>query len=166
MRNRAKRLLERGDWSHRKQPQPRWGCGSLLVLIPRVARASQPWALGRNPFGIRSKSPRNSVGNDTTFHHPQSNPSAPNPKGIVSFSPGLRGTSYPGKTTAMRINPKGVVARPHRKQPHNLKSQNVKGRSADFPVCRIAGFPTCVILGPQSRCNSVARPEHPLETNN
>src|SRR5438874_5211690 len=40
--------------------------------------------------------------------------SAVNPKGIVSFSPGLRGTSYPGKTTLMGINPKGVVANRHR----------------------------------------------------
>src|SRR5207249_1474613 len=34
------------------EPQPRWGCRSWLTL-PKVARSSQPWALGRNPFGIR-----------------------------------------------------------------------------------------------------------------
>ena len=32
-------------------PQPRWGCVHLRVF-PKVARASQPWALSRNPFGI------------------------------------------------------------------------------------------------------------------
>ena len=31
--------------------QPRWGCGSS-GLFPRVARASQPWALWRNPVGF------------------------------------------------------------------------------------------------------------------
>jgi len=31
--------------------QPRWGCCFSLCL-PRVARASQPWVWGRNPFGI------------------------------------------------------------------------------------------------------------------
>ena len=33
-------------------PQPRWGC-LPLPRCPRVARSSQPWASGRNPFGIR-----------------------------------------------------------------------------------------------------------------
>jgi hypothetical protein len=33
-----------------------------------------------------------------------------NPDGIVAFSPGLRGTSYPGKTTAANPNPNGVAA--------------------------------------------------------
>ena len=36
-------------------------------------------------------------------------PSA-NPNGIPSQSPGLRGTSYPGKTSAENHNPNGVVA--------------------------------------------------------
>src|SRR2546430_511736 len=48
--------------------QPQWGCVTLLSLsrnpvgvvpiragLPRVARSSQPWALGRNPFGILQK---------------------------------------------------------------------------------------------------------------
>ena len=34
------------------EPQPCWGCLSWPTL-PKVARSSQPWALGRNPFGIR-----------------------------------------------------------------------------------------------------------------
>ena len=37
-----------------------------------------------------------------------------NPKGIVSFSPGLRGTSYPGKVPYAAINPNGVAARASR----------------------------------------------------
>ena len=34
------------------KPQPRWGCW-LASMFPRVAPSSQPWALGRNPFGIQ-----------------------------------------------------------------------------------------------------------------
>src|SRR2546421_9687051 len=33
-----------------------------------------------------------------------------NPNGILSQSPGLRGTSYPGKTSEENHNPNGVVA--------------------------------------------------------
>jgi hypothetical protein len=33
-----------------------------------------------------------------------------NPKGIVSISPGLQGTSYPGKSSREIHNPNGVVA--------------------------------------------------------
>jgi hypothetical protein len=36
---------------HRIMPQPFLGCIHCL-LIPRVARSSQPWAWCRNPFGI------------------------------------------------------------------------------------------------------------------
>src|SRR5947209_4794468 len=32
--------------------QPHWGCGFGASYLPRVARGSQPWASGRNPFGI------------------------------------------------------------------------------------------------------------------
>ena len=35
-------------------PQPRWGCKSNRRL-PRVARASQPWAGGWNPVGIHPR---------------------------------------------------------------------------------------------------------------
>jgi hypothetical protein len=35
-----------------------------------------------------------------------------NPKGIVSSSPGLRGTSYPGFLSEKLINPNGVVLPP------------------------------------------------------
>ena len=37
----------------RAEPQPRWGC-LPSATFPKVARSSQPWALGRNPFGIQS----------------------------------------------------------------------------------------------------------------
>ena len=33
-----------------------------------------------------------------------------NPNGIASFSPGLRGTSYPGLSKTIFINPEGVVS--------------------------------------------------------
>ena len=33
-----------------------------------------------------------------------------NPKGIASFSPGLRGTSYPGNRIKYHFNPNGVAA--------------------------------------------------------
>jgi len=39
-------------------PQPPSGLRSYSPRFPRVARSSQPWALGRNPFGIRSWWPR------------------------------------------------------------------------------------------------------------
>ena len=37
-------------------------------------------------------------------------PPTVNPEGIASSSPGLRGTSYPGKSCKPRLNPNGVVA--------------------------------------------------------
>jgi len=36
----------------RQMPQPRWGC-CVATPVPRVARASQPWALIWNPVGIQ-----------------------------------------------------------------------------------------------------------------
>jgi len=42
------------------KPQPRWGC-RFCGRFPRVARSSQPWALSRNPFGIRSLNPRKAL---------------------------------------------------------------------------------------------------------
>jgi hypothetical protein len=36
--------------------------------------------------------------------------SAGNPTGIVSFSPGLRGTSYPGRLMVYDGNPEGVAS--------------------------------------------------------
>ena len=40
--------------------QPRWGCG-FNARFPRVAPASQPWAEGRNPFGIQLRRSRNNA---------------------------------------------------------------------------------------------------------
>src|SRR5438874_12640195 len=37
-------------------------------------------------------------------------PPTVNPEGIASSSPGLRGTSYPGKSCKPPLNPNGVVA--------------------------------------------------------
>ena len=42
-------------------PQPRWGCG-LEARFPKVARASQPWALCRNPVGIQHWNSRKKLG--------------------------------------------------------------------------------------------------------
>ena len=42
-------------------PQPRWGWPTPPAF-PRVARGSQPWALGRNPFGIQLGSFRKAWG--------------------------------------------------------------------------------------------------------
>jgi hypothetical protein len=39
---------------------PRWGC-DLLECFPRVARTSQPWALGRNPVGIFFRRPHSEI---------------------------------------------------------------------------------------------------------
>src|ERR1017187_7548118 len=36
---------------HTAGPQPRWGCVHGRS-VPKVARSSQPWAEGHNPFGI------------------------------------------------------------------------------------------------------------------
>ena len=47
-----------------EKPQPRWGWRPLADL-PRVAPSSQPWALGRNPFGIHTGNFRIPTG----FHH-------------------------------------------------------------------------------------------------
>src|SRR6266403_1394749 len=44
-------LLAVGERSRRFWTKPFKGL-SLCVLQPRVARSSQPWAGGRNPFGI------------------------------------------------------------------------------------------------------------------
>src|SRR5437762_12003078 len=35
------------------EAEPRWGW-ALFLGLPRVARASQPWAGGHNPFGIET----------------------------------------------------------------------------------------------------------------
>ena len=37
----------------RELPQPVPGCSHWLNASPKAARSSQPWAMGRNPVGIR-----------------------------------------------------------------------------------------------------------------
>src|SRR5687768_6175888 len=44
-------LGSKRNWQNATRPQPRWGC-RLNLGPPRVAPATQPWALGRNPFGM------------------------------------------------------------------------------------------------------------------
>ena len=44
----------------RQRPQPRWGC-CVATPVPRVARASQPWALIRNPVGIQAANIRKAL---------------------------------------------------------------------------------------------------------
>ena len=39
-----------------------------------------------------------------------------NPNGIQAFSPGLRGTSYPGSGEWVRANPNGVVSAPSKRR--------------------------------------------------
>jgi hypothetical protein len=36
------------------QSQPRRGCASLITTSPRVAAKRQPWAVGRNRFGVKA----------------------------------------------------------------------------------------------------------------
>src|ERR1700720_3261245 len=43
-----------------------------------------------------------------------------NPKGIEAFSPGLRGTSYPGKTMAKNHHPQGGCGRQERMEWRDL----------------------------------------------
>src|SRR6266576_3611718 len=38
--------------------QRRWGCETLTTRTPRVARASQPWAGGRNAVGVEKPETR------------------------------------------------------------------------------------------------------------
>ena len=98
-------------------PQPRWGC-DLLPTFPRVARASQPWALGHSPVGADAERdcvrrtcrsgfasggnlkslPRVGVLECAAAGLRHSRAPA-NPKGIASSSPRLRGTSYLGSSS-------------------------------------------------------------------
>src|SRR5579871_3600808 len=45
--------LRPGDFARLTKPQHRW-CWSFSKTPPKVARPSQPWALGHNPFGIKT----------------------------------------------------------------------------------------------------------------
>src|SRR5437879_1428102 len=85
--------------------------------VPKVARPSQPWAGGRNPFGIgRVDGDLKKMGAVWKWSPATSRPGhsglVPNANGVASPSPGLeRGTSaYPGKRCPFIPNPNGVVA--------------------------------------------------------
>ena len=70
------------------------GLTDYLTRLPRVARSSQPWALGRSPVGAGERSRR--WENFSGESHEPATMAANNPKGIASSSPRLRGASYLG----------------------------------------------------------------------
>jgi len=100
--------------------QPQWGCAIIgrdrghnpdgvkenRSCGPRVARASQPWALFRNPLGIEQKTI------PTRFHPPAqdgNNPGYRNPVGVYenkSRGPRAAHTSQPW---ALFCNPFGIA---------------------------------------------------------
>jgi len=94
------------------------GVDNSALRLPRVARGSQPWALMRNPFGIEFRHANRIGVLQTTFfamclHVSVFRPQIFNPKGIVPSSPGLRGTSYPGKASFKNPQPqRGCVRFP------------------------------------------------------
>jgi hypothetical protein len=45
--------MDRADGAG-ERAQPRLGLEIILARLPRVARAAQPWARWRNPFGIEA----------------------------------------------------------------------------------------------------------------
>jgi hypothetical protein len=49
-----------------------------------------------------------------------------NPKGIVSFSPGLRGTSYPGNSSSVGINSERVESGNGRDWHHSISQSLAK----------------------------------------
>ena len=61
---------------------------------PQIQAANRPW----QNESIRVIEPQPKRARDA------------NPKGIPSLSPGLQGTSYPGRTSEGEFNPNGVVA--------------------------------------------------------
>ena len=68
------------------------GVGCMVAGFPRVARPSQPWALGQNPVGIQRISPR-LVGNDKGGPpHSRTLARTPTPP-ILAKRPGVRQSS-------------------------------------------------------------------------
>ena len=82
-----------------------------------------------------------------------------NPKGIVSSSPGLRGTSYPGCGARNRSNPNGVAASTSRRirNPVGVEAHST-GVSQGSSCLATLGF------GPESRWDSILR--HPKVVGN
>jgi hypothetical protein len=96
--------------------QPFQGCDAI-GRPPRVTRASQPWAEGCNPFGIGRRT-RGATSALSHPHRPEPGSIRCYPEGIMSLSPGLRGTSYPGSG--------------HRKGPSTLKG--LKPGPGNLPI--------------------------------
>src|SRR5437016_554035 len=82
-----------------------------------------------------------------------------NPKGIVSSSPGLRGTSYPGSGESECPNPNGVAS--HRSR----QRHNPVGVDADSTTVS-QGSSCLATLGfePESRWDSIPDTSHALST--
>ena len=94
------------------------GVGTPWRGSPRVAsRTRQPWAGGRNPFGIGARAlpphdGRSALWVATFFARLRLRyrPAPPlNPKGIPPQSPGLRAASYSGEIARRGPNPNGVA---------------------------------------------------------
>ena len=94
------------------------GVGTPWRGSPRVAsRTRQPWAGGRNPFGIGARAlpphdGRSALWVATFFARLRLRyrPAPPlNPNGIPAQSPGLRAASYSGEIARRGPNPNGVA---------------------------------------------------------
>jgi hypothetical protein len=71
-----------------------------------------------------------------------------NPKGVVSSSPGLRGTSYPGKAPKQFLNPEGVVAW------LGTEPQPLRGWEANLISTQGSSFLATLGFEPESRWDS------------
>jgi hypothetical protein len=79
----------------------------------RMKRIARGFVAQERPAVFGGKDQMNVNGRKRLWHSgTMANPrSSGNPKGIVSSSPGLRGTSNPGKAPGGNHNPNGVVAK-------------------------------------------------------
>ena len=82
-----------------------------------------------------------------------------NPKGIASSSPGLRGTSYPGKTARQPVNPNGVVSITPPRGHNPVGVENIFGS-----VTQGSSFLATLGFAPESRWDSKAG-SHTVEAN-
>ncbi len=91
------------------------GVGRFVARVPRVARGSQPWALGRNAVGVEGDAPapapatprRCPCSSDTAG---SSWAASPFPNGEMPPSPGLAGgtTAFPGSAPKTEPTPTGL----------------------------------------------------------
>src|SRR5713101_3468442 len=90
-----------------------------------------------------------------------------NPKGIVSSSPGLRGTSYPGRVRAKVFNPEGVVAPgTHTLRPRKSQRRNhFRVESVGQPRTQGSSFLATLGFGAESLWDSSAEAvsKHPCK---